>query len=380
MVLYILILSFSGSMAQSGEKEVYLITCDPGGETYSIYGHSAIRIIDKTAAEDMVYNWGVFDFDTPNFNFKFARGKLDYKLAVYSYKRFLKEYFTEERSVYLQKVNLDQRDIRKLDSLLKENLKEENLYYRYDFLKDNCATRIRDIFEDVLEDDMIYPAYEKDYNSSYRKRLKEYQSRIPWLDAGADLLIGSPGDDKCGFRESMFLPDYLMWNLSEAKVNKGSGTYMLLEPPEIVSEFARPDSNIGFYRQPWFVLLLGAFIILLITFKVKIMFVQNTIDLIFFIAFSVLSVLMVFVNFFSEHDAMSMNFNLIWLNPLLLLAPLFIFIKKKSRLFWLVHISLSMFYLVFIIFFKQSINPAFIPLIAIIVLRSWYRLRLSEQL
>ena len=111
----------------ANDTSVYLITCSPGTETYSIYGHSAIRVAIPSAGIDVVYNWGVFDFNTKNFVWKFAKGKLNYMLGVYPYNVFLEEYMFEKRSVYSQKVNMESDDLMYLTTLLEENLKPENL-------------------------------------------------------------------------------------------------------------------------------------------------------------------------------------------------------------------------------------------------------------
>ena len=136
--------------------EVYLLTCAPGTETYSHWGHSALRIVDSEKNTDLVYNWGVFDFSTPNFVWKFAKGRLDYMLGVYSYKRFIQEYFLEERWVNQQKINLEPEETSSCLCLLAENLKPENIKYRYDFFYDDCSTRIRDLLEKSLGNRLLY--------------------------------------------------------------------------------------------------------------------------------------------------------------------------------------------------------------------------------
>ena len=134
--------------SQSGNDTiVYLITCNPGTETYSIYGHSALRIVNKTDNTDLVYNWGVFDFSTPNFAWKFARGRLEYMLEKETMNNFLRTYLYEERTVFSQRINLLPDETRLLLLLINENLKPENVKYLYDFFYDDCSTRIRDLLE-----------------------------------------------------------------------------------------------------------------------------------------------------------------------------------------------------------------------------------------
>ena len=132
----IILLAFLPSLSFSqevGVADVYLLTCGPGEEVYSVYGHSALRIVIPEKNIDLVYNWGVFDFSTPNFAWRFARGHLDYSLGVSSYESFLREYYMEKRWVTEQRININSEQTAKLFELITENLKPENINYRYDF-------------------------------------------------------------------------------------------------------------------------------------------------------------------------------------------------------------------------------------------------------
>jgi hypothetical protein len=134
LISVLIIITFQSILSQSGSDTlVYLLTCGPGTETYSVYGHSAIRILIPEKKTDLVYNWGVFDFDTPHFAWKFAKGRLDYQLGVESMKSFLQIYVYEKRFVYSQIINLNGDERARLVSLINENLKPENVKYRYDF-------------------------------------------------------------------------------------------------------------------------------------------------------------------------------------------------------------------------------------------------------
>ena len=190
--LFFLLISFTRIFSQpSNDTIAYLLTCGPGTETYSIYGHSALRIVIPEKHTDTVYNWGVFDFNTSNFAWKFAKGRLDYMLFAESLKGFLQGYFFEQRFVYSQKINIDQFEMRKLVSLINENLKPENLKYRYDFFYDGCSTRIRDIIEKSIGEKLKYPPAETGNISTFRDMVAKYQNPYPWLKFGVDLIMGS---------------------------------------------------------------------------------------------------------------------------------------------------------------------------------------------
>ena len=160
--LFLSVINLQGFPSQPENDTVsYLITCGPGTDTYSIYGHSAIRIFIPEKKSDIVYNWGVFEFDTPNFAWKFAKGRLEYFLDTESFQQFLKGYVYEKRYVHSQKMNLNHDETAKLVSLIAENLKPENVKYRYDFFYDDCSTRIRDLIEKTVGTKLIYPPEEK---------------------------------------------------------------------------------------------------------------------------------------------------------------------------------------------------------------------------
>ena len=156
-ILLALILPQGTNAQQADSTDVYMITCAPGNASYSIYGHTALRIVIRGTDFDMAYNWGIFDFSTPNFTYRFAKGKLDYMLGASPYERFLREYISEERPVWSQKLNLSDAEKERLFVLINENLREENRKYRYDFFFDNCATRVRDIVAAAATDTVIFP-------------------------------------------------------------------------------------------------------------------------------------------------------------------------------------------------------------------------------
>lgn len=379
----------SAQLYSSGNMEVYLVTCGAGAETYSMYGHSALRIRNIDSGSDMVYNWGVFDFSTPDFTYKFARGRLDYLLAVYPFSAFLQEYQMEKRSVITQRINLNDKEKMELQMLLNENMKPENRSYRYDFFMDNCATRIRDILEKALGDNLVYPVGEfhneavgsnsmvaaDKNNPSFRERIDDYQQgRLIWLDVGIDLLLGSPADKECGFRESMFLPDFLMSNLSKATVVSGNESGPFLEEPVIVFKFDPPSMKNRVYTMPWFLLSLVAIVLIILTFRVRNRSLQNGFDLLFFIIMAFLAFLMIFTNYLTDHVAMGNNYNIVWLNPLLLAAPVIIFLRPPNKWYWKSQIALTLTFMVVIVIVKQTINPAFIPVIVLLIARSYYRL------
>ena len=167
--------------------EVSLITVGPGSDLYSKFGHSAIRLNDPDQNLDIAYNYGTFDFNTPNFYPKFVRGKLDYILSVDPTKPLLRYYFRTGREVIEQKLLLSPSEVQYLADFLAENYKPENRTYQYDFFYDNCATRIRDVLEDTR------PSLQLEEHSSskkvYRDLLIEKLQGDPLILLGINLIL-----------------------------------------------------------------------------------------------------------------------------------------------------------------------------------------------
>ena len=231
-----------------------MLTILPGKEIYTMYGHSALRVVIPERNFDNVFNWGVFDFSTPNFGLKFAKGRLDYMLAVYPYDRFMQEYFREQRTVYSQRVNLLPAEKEKLLALALENMKPENVAYRYDFFYDNCATRVRDILENSVEGSLTLSENKRRENPSFRELIDNYQKPYRWLDLGIDLLLGMPADKRAGASEQMFLPDFLMSNLSDAVIVRADGEHDLLDDPVVVFDFDTTPITSNRFTSPFFIL------------------------------------------------------------------------------------------------------------------------------
>jgi len=377
-ICYLLLFLISGltvlKSQEEPEAEVYLITCGPGTDTYSIYGHSALRIIIPGNNSDIVYNWGVFDFSTPNFAWKFAKGRLMYMLVAYPFSSFLEEYFLEERWVEAQKLNLEPDEIERLFLLITENLKPENVKYRYDFFYDNCSTRIRDIIEKSVGNKLLYPPQETGKLPSFSDKIGEYQKPYPWLELGIDLLMGSPGNKKASFRDRMFLPLELQKGLSEAVINRNGKRVPLLQNSITILDFDPLVIKHNFLLSPFFIFSILLIIIIILTALLRGKTANIIMDLIIFTVFSVLALLMIFFNFFTDHQQLRWNLNIIWLSPFILFCFVALFLKSDTTMWFRLTFFLAAGFLAFhLIIFPQRVNEAFIPLMLILVLRSSVR-------
>jgi hypothetical protein len=369
--LLIFLANSRGIFSQSSNDTLtYLLTCGPGTETYSIYGHSALRIVIPGKHTDKVYNWGVFDYETPNFAWKFAKGRLDYMLDTEIFNGFLKGYYFEKRYVYSQKINIDSKATSKLLELINENLKPENIKYRYDFFYDDCTTRIRDLLERSIGNKLIYPPPESGKLPTFRDLVGKYQNPYPWLKFGVDLIMGSTADKQASFRDRMFLPIDMKDELSKSVIQRSEKRIPLLQNPEVLLDFEAPLIKERFLTSPPCVFTAIIIIILIMAALIKSRKIIRIIDIIIYSVFSVLSILMIFFNFFTDHAQMKWNLNIIWLNPLIIVCLVMLMLNKTGTLWFRIVFFISAGFLVLQFILPQEFNIAFSLLTIILLIRS----------
>lgn len=350
--------------------EVSLLTCSPGDELYSAFGHTAIRV------NDMVFNYGMFNFNTEGFYIKFVSGQTDYELGVEMMDGFERQYERRNRSVIEQKLNLTKEEKAALFNALIENTRPENKTYRYNFVFDNCATRPRVKIEECLKGAIKYDV--KDENESYRKLIEKYVGEDSWIKFGIDILIGAEADKTASFFDRLFLPDELMNAFATAR--RDNGERLVTETKEIVSQDKDEDEDEDNGITPLAVAVIAMTIIsiasLLFPRKLK------ALDFILFLATGLLGVVITFLCFFSLHPLVGENYNLLWLNPLHLIIPLTIFIKKARKILMGTYILIALATAVAIsgyIYLPQEFNIAFLPFMAIIVVRALSAIKTLRQ-
>ena len=357
------------SQPLSQNTEVSLITCGSGKDLYSTFGHSAIHISDRTTGIDRVYNYGTFDFDTPNFYLKFARGKLNYMLSVTTFERFMRSYQFEGRWVKRQILNLTDEEKVALYNFLENNALPENRDYKYDFFYDNCSTRPRDVLENILGDRLHYPENPTDSIQTFRNLIDLYLTDLKWSDLGIDLALGSPTDKVASWREKMFLPDYLMSHLDQATVDNGGvqeplvvNTTLVL--PENESLTKTDSSNIN-----WIFWTLFAFCILT-SFFINPKFLR-WFDIVFFMTVGILGIFIALLWFATDHTATKWNFNLIWALPTWIWGAILLIRKKPNSRFFKVHAIFMAALLLFWIAIPQDFHTVVVPIILALAARSW---------
>ena len=203
--LFLLLLPIGQTTANSNDSiRLSLLTCAPGEVIYTLFGHTAIRYENPSQGIDVVFNYGLFSFDIPNFALRFSLGETDYRLGVIDYPHFAGEYAYFGRSVWQQTLNLNNEEKAELIRLLQENYRPENRVYRYNFFYDNCATRPRDKIEESISGKVIYPVEPQDGSRTFREIVHQYCKGHPWARFGIDLCIGSEADRPITQRQMMF--------------------------------------------------------------------------------------------------------------------------------------------------------------------------------
>jgi hypothetical protein len=353
--------------------EISLLTLTPGPEIYELYGHSSIRVKNYTRDIDIIYNYGVFDFDTPNFTLKFINGKLQYQLAKASFERFLQSYLETGQTMFEQKFNFTDEEKWNLSKNLEINYLPENRYYRYDFFHDNCATRIRDIVAKSIDGKIVYDSTYIKKPESFRDLIIKYQKVEPWVDFGTHILIGSDADSIATISDYLFLPEQTMKIYSKTKIITNGTSRALVQPPvEILSGTFKPESPTPLTSP--LVIISALFIVVLIISFLGYKNQIHKIALDVFILFSTgivgLLILLVWVG--SAHEVLSRNYNIIWANPLSLVFAIFLLFKSQPK--WYAKASLIYAFLLILFigisfFLPQQIPAAAYPIIGITALR-----------
>lgn len=310
----------------SKEATISVLTCSPGDEMYSLFGHTGIRVTDPSQGLDIVFNYGTFDFDTQGFYLKFAQGLLPYQLSISRFRYFKATYEEERRSIYSQTLRLDSVQKQRLMDLLEENYRPENRSYLYNFLYDNCSTRVRDIIEKSLGGDVEWRTREKD--KSFWNLLDEYMAPSPWIQWGIHTILGSPANADANRREEMFLPDYLMFAIDSA-YHDGN---RLAAPVEVVYQAPARKSGTPWYLSPGFVFPACVLLLAGLLQCVKGRRLLKAAAFPFFLVSGVIGCLLIFLGYFTAHPTTAPNFNLVWANPLNLPVA---FLLIKKRIPWL---------------------------------------------
>ncbi|MCY1721309.1 DUF4105 domain-containing protein [Prolixibacteraceae bacterium Z1-6] len=355
----------------SGQAEISVVTCSPGNEAYSVYGHSAIRVHDAAYNYDIVFNYGIFDFSAPNFIYRFAAGETDYLLGAYRFDAFVEGYKKEKRSVFEQTLDLTPSEKQKIFDFLLWNAKPENRVYRYNFFFDNCATRIRDVLADNIEGGLEFNLEDQSHKT-LRRLTKDYHGKLLWLNFGIDFLVSSESDREATVLEEMFLPDYVMKHFANAKKN-GEGIPVV---KKLTTIYKAPNNDFKSSKitSPFVVfLLLTLFVVYFSVKEFRQGKIKNGMDYFVFGFNGLMGIVMGWFVLFSEHPAMSPNYNLLWGVPLNLVFAFAWSIKKWRPVLNYYHVFISVWLIAFICcasFVPQYFHPVFYLFVIMVLSRS----------
>jgi hypothetical protein len=379
LTLFLVFITFNKDLTAANfsidSTRVYLITASPGEETYAAFGHSAIRIHDTSNELDLAFNFGTFDFSTPNFYGKFIFGRLMYALSISTYQQFLTSYYYSGQAIFEQELNLTRGEKETLIKNLEENYKEENRYYRYDFFYDNCATRIRDIVAKSVDGEIVYDKTLVKKKRSFRRLLKPYLGVTPWTYLGTNILMGRGTDKIAQLEDYMFLPEHMMDFFSVARVETNGNTRLLAAEPVEFFPARLTITRPSWYLSPSFVLWILAVIVVLFTIKGFFMGrYYPVVDVVLFLIAGLLGSLVLVLWVGSLHEVLSNNYNIWWANPLSLILAVSLVVNSKSlftrRIATMSAILLFLFIPVSFIL-SQKFDPAIYPLVTVLLIRSW---------
>lgn len=340
---------------------ISLITCYPGEEIYELCGHSAIRV--RGEGIDSVWNYGIFDFNQPNFVYRFVKGETDYKGASYPFRWFLPEYIQSGRKVVEQDINFTPEEARSMLGVLRESVLPANAVYRYNYIRDNCSTRILNHMDSATGVNIVYP--DSIRYGNFRDEMRDYHTNYPWYQFGIDLALGSGLDNSINSREEMFVPVEMMRNAASARFSDGRP---LIKATRVLNQ---GNENAILPPTPWYLapVFWSYILTLLISIVVFWNIFTNTIYfpiyIVWFLLLGLAGCLIAFLVFVSVHAATSPNALIFWLNPFQLLYAISLGIRKLKL------ISIVMTYYNIIVvgvllivspFLTQSFNTAFYPL------------------
>ncbi|MBR4506044.1 MAG: DUF4105 domain-containing protein [Bacteroidales bacterium] len=347
-----------------------VLTCGPGNDLYTSFGHSALRICDTANGIDLAYNYGTFNFGTPHFYWKFAQGRLDYCLSRGSMKHFFVENGYEGRSMSEQRLNLTHQELCNLYVMLEWNYLPENRYYRYDFFRDNCATRVRDMVSHAVGcDTVLHRAAETE---TYRHLLASaMRDTMEWWRLGMDLLLGLAADHRCTPVERMFKPCEMEAELAEATMG-GDKRQMVGESTPL-----QPSGRIKMHRSFPPVVVFGLLFLLVAGLtcaewkNAKSYKAVKVFDRIIFVLAGLIGLFLLFMWFGSAYYCTKWNLNVLWASPLLILIA--IRMRKSPR--WALWLQEAMFAAAMLWVVVCGLAPALVPIILIFSLRVGMLLR-----
>ncbi|MFS4417837.1 DUF4105 domain-containing protein [Maribacter sp. 2307ULW6-5] len=359
---------FVRGFSQGGElsplSKLSLLTVGTGTDLAAKFGHSGIRLQDPALGVDVVYGYGTYNFEDPNFYLNFVRGKLDYTISRYPFDLFKKSYVIEQRWVREQPLNLDLEQRKAVVSFLETNLLPQNRLYKYDFLFENCATKIPEVFEKNLGNALEFNFSHLGEQRTFRQLIHQNLNVNSWSNFGIDLALGSVIDREATPYEHMFLPIYVYQQLKHTTVNGQP----LAGEETVVLDLPTPQDHTPFLLSPAFWLGLLSLLTLWVTYRDGQRASRSRALDVFLFAFTGLAgAIIVFLWFFTDHDATKGNLNLLWALATHLIVAFYVAREPLPK--WLFpYLALALLLLAITVILWLLAVQVFSPLIIFVLL------------
>ncbi len=356
----------------SDEAKASILTSGVGDEVYVKFGHTAIRISDPVNNLDLVYNFGMFEFDD-EIILKFINRDLRYYMGVSDYENYVYAYVQENRDLREQLLNIPSNKVAELYAYLMDvYMDESKRYYLYDFYLDNCATRPALALETILGSDLKWHQHKKANKHTFRQFTSHGFRNDPWTNFGIDLLLGSPLDQKMDNSEMMFHPFYLEEIISKSEYKDG----LLAQKSRIIHKGAERPEN-----ESWLTPSVIFWTLLIVVIVLSVLEFRRTLkvfDIVYLIVLGILGLLLFYMWFGTAHVQTKWNYNLLWVTPLHLFTAVLLFKQKWMEKYYLFFRYAAVFFFVYIVvspILPQALNPAFRPMIIILAFRYYYMYR-----
>jgi hypothetical protein len=370
--LFLFTKSFYAQVNLSVYSEVSIITAGPGTELYEAFGHSAIRIKDPVLRLDLIYNYGMFDFNAPNFYSNFTKGNLLYRLGRYKFEYFLAGYKRDKRWVKQQVLNLNQDERQAFFMYLENNVLPENASYSYDPYFNNCATKLRDITTTILGDKVNLSDKNLDKNRSFRQLMDKEIPWNTWGSFGINLALGSKLDQTADFTQYMYLPDYVYSIFNNSTLFIQNQPKKLIKREDVLLNFKELEQETSIYN-PFLIFSIISLIGIFLTYSdFKNKKRSKWIDFVILFTTGIVGVLIVFLWFFTDHSTTPNNFNFLWaFAPNLIIAFLILGQQQQKWLNYYFKFSLFLLIIIPILWIvKLQLFPiAVIPLLILLFTR-----------
>lgn len=332
---FLLLLIFGRGYSQEPQlsklSKLSLLTVGTGQDLAAKFGHSGIRLQDPAVGIDVVYGYGTYNFEDPNFYLNFTRGKLDYMITRIPFGLFEKSYIIEKRWIKEQELDLGLEQRKNIIGFLETNLLPQNRLYKYDFLFENCATKIPEVFEKNLGNALQFDYSHLEERYTFRQLIHQNLNVNSWSNFGIDLALGSVIDREATPYEHLFLPIYVYEQLKHTTLNGKP----IVTKESLLLDIPTQEDDTFFLFTPVFWLGLLMVIVFYTSYTdVKHNSRTRWIDVLLFSLTGIAGCIILFLWFLTDHDATKGNYNILWaFAPNLIVA---FYLLKKVLPKWLV--------------------------------------------